>query len=94
MLLSIRCREDKSGVAAEALRRAKFKFPGRQKVVSSRNWGFTGIPTDDFLQWKAEGRLEERGLHVHVRNNRGALAEREADHIFEHAPRVAHVPVH
>jgi ribosomal protein L16/L10AE len=24
--------------AAEALRRAKFKFPGRQKVVASRNW--------------------------------------------------------
>jgi ribosomal protein L16/L10AE len=22
----------------EALRRAKFKFPGRQKIVESRNW--------------------------------------------------------
>jgi ribosomal protein L16/L10AE len=24
--------------AAEALRRAKFKFPGRQKIIASKNW--------------------------------------------------------
>lgn len=24
--------------AEEAMRRAKFKFPGRQKIVQSRNW--------------------------------------------------------
>ena len=24
--------------AQEAMRRAKFKFPGRQKIVESRNW--------------------------------------------------------
>ncbi len=27
-----------AAVAEEALRRAKFKFPGRQKIVASRNW--------------------------------------------------------
>jgi hypothetical protein len=31
---------DGGGVAQEA-RRAKFKFAGRQKIVVSRNWGFT-----------------------------------------------------
>eukprot|EP00775_Hariotina_reticulata_P006623 gene6623-6851_t len=31
ILLSIRCKDNHAAVAAEALRRAKFKFPGRQK---------------------------------------------------------------
>jgi hypothetical protein len=32
VLLSVRCKDNHAHVAAEALRRAKFKFPGRQKV--------------------------------------------------------------
>lgn len=38
ILLSIRCKDNHGVVAEEALRRAKFKFPGRQKIVASRNW--------------------------------------------------------
>ena len=38
ILLSIRCKDNHAVVAEEALRRAKFKFPGRQKIVASRNW--------------------------------------------------------
>lgn len=38
ILLSIRCKDAHTAVAEEALRRAKFKFPGRQKIVVSRNW--------------------------------------------------------
>ncbi|KAL9386759.1 hypothetical protein Peur_019883 [Populus x canadensis] len=29
------------GLAQEALRRVKFKFPGRQKIIGSRKWVFT-----------------------------------------------------
>lgn len=53
--------------AAEALRRAKFKFPGRQKVVASRNWGFTPYSRDDYVQWRKEGRLVNCGVHAQVR---------------------------
>ncbi|KAM1162633.1 hypothetical protein ACFX13_001675 [Malus domestica] len=38
VLLSVRCKESKKSHAAEALRRAKFKFPGRQKIIESRKW--------------------------------------------------------
>ena len=38
ILLSIRCKDNHAIIAEEALRRAKFKFPGRQKIVASRNW--------------------------------------------------------
>merc|ERR1719458_1910774 len=41
VLVSIRTQEAKVQIAAEALRRAKFKFAGRQKVHVSAFWGFS-----------------------------------------------------
>ncbi|CAN1241373.1 60S ribosomal protein L10 [Linum perenne] len=38
VLLSVRCKDHHSHHAQEALRRAKFKFPGRQKIIVSRKW--------------------------------------------------------
>ena len=38
VLLSVRCKDANSHHAQEALRRAKFKFPGRQKIILSRKW--------------------------------------------------------
>ncbi|GMP48842.1 hypothetical protein CsSME_00016056 [Camellia sinensis var. sinensis] len=38
VLLSVRCKDGNSHHAQEALRRAKFKFPGRQKIIVSRKW--------------------------------------------------------
>lgn len=43
ILLSIRCKDNHGVIAEEALRRAKFKFPGRQKIVASRNWWVAGL---------------------------------------------------
>merc|ERR1719310_2046927 len=50
ILLSIRCSADNVKHAKEALRRAKFKFPGRQKVFVSRNFGFTPIVKSDYYR--------------------------------------------
>ena len=38
VLLSVRCKDANNIHAQEALRRAKFKFPGRQKIIVSRKW--------------------------------------------------------
>ena len=38
VLLSVRCKDNNAAHASEALRRAKFKFPGRQKIIESRKW--------------------------------------------------------
>jgi ribosomal protein L16/L10AE len=43
VLMSIRTREDKVHGAVEALRRAGFKIPGRQKIHVSDFWGFTKV---------------------------------------------------
>ncbi|KAL5343370.1 ribosomal protein L10e/L16 [Aspergillus crustosus] len=42
-LISVRTSDRHVSVAVEALRRAMYKFPGRQSVVVSRLWGFTGV---------------------------------------------------
>jgi len=49
ILMSVRCKDQHAQVAQEALRRAKFKFPGRQKIIESRNWGFTSYTRADFI---------------------------------------------
>lgn len=55
--------------AHEAMRRAKFKFPGRQKIITSNKWGFTAFARDDFLQYRAEGRLQNDGVHCNLITN-------------------------
>jgi large subunit ribosomal protein L10e len=41
ILMSIRTKPNYLDQALEALRRAKFKYPGRQKVFISKKFGFT-----------------------------------------------------
>ncbi|CAI2380293.1 unnamed protein product [Moneuplotes crassus] len=41
ILMSIRCKTSNVKAATEALRRAKFKYPGRQKIFVSYKYGFT-----------------------------------------------------
>ena len=74
VLMSIRCREEKKQVAVEALRRAKMKFPGRQKIYVSDNWGFTKFTKDEYVKYKEQGRLIPQGVHVRWLSSRGSLS--------------------
>ncbi|KAK9820737.1 hypothetical protein WJX74_008150 [Apatococcus lobatus] len=82
ILLSIRCKDTHAAAAAEALRRAKFKFPGRQKIVTSRNWGFTSFKREDYVAMKKTGRVIPDGVNAKLLNNHGPIAARDPDHIF------------
>lgn len=73
ILISVRCREDKCESAVEALRRAKFKFPGRQKIHVSSKWGFTKFKKEDYVKYKSEGRLVPDGVSVKWLSSRGPL---------------------
>lgn len=89
------CRRDQhSATACEALRRAKFKFPGRQKIIISRSWGFTPYAKEDFVQWKQEGRLINSGVHATLVDHKGLLTEREPGQIFTQPSHIAHTPNH
>ena len=57
----------------EALRRAKVKFPGRQKIHISKKWGFTKFNVDEFENMVAEKRLIPDGCGVKYIPNCGPL---------------------
>merc|ERR1711862_133334 len=73
VLLSIRTKEEKCQIAVEALRRAKFKFAGRQKVHVSSKFGFTPFKKDEYQKWKDMGRLIPNGQDVKWLSSNGPL---------------------
>uniref|UniRef100_A0A2K5JV98 Uncharacterized protein n=1 Tax=Colobus angolensis palliatus TaxID=336983 RepID=A0A2K5JV98_COLAP len=64
----------------EALRRAKFKFPGRQKIHISKKWGFTKFNADEFEDMVAEKLLIPDGCGVKYIPSRGPLDKWRALH--------------
>ena len=73
-ILSIRTKDQHKGAVFEALRRAKFKFPGRQKIMLSRKWGFTKYDRADYIQYKGEGRFRSDGVGVQFLGDHGPLS--------------------
>ncbi|XDB54466.1 hypothetical protein AB1E18_007934 [Capra hircus] len=57
VIMSIRTKLQNKEHVIEALRRAKFKFPGRQKIHISKKWGFTKFNADEFEDKVAKKRL-------------------------------------
>ena len=60
-IISIRAKDDKKQVVIEALRRAKMKFPGRQKIVGSKKWGFTKWTREEYAEMRQSGKLVPAG---------------------------------
>jgi large subunit ribosomal protein L10e len=73
ILLSVRARDVHKPVVMEALRRAKYKFPGRQRLCESQNWGFTKLKREKYEQYEKEGRLVPDGVTVKVLPTKGKL---------------------
>jgi len=57
ILLSVRCKDSNAHVIQEALRRARYKFPGRQKIIISKKWGFTNVNREAYLKLKEDKRV-------------------------------------
>ncbi|NP_001412746.1 large ribosomal subunit protein uL16 [Nicotiana tabacum] len=82
VLLSVRCKDGNANHAQEALRRAKFKFPGRQKIIVSRKWGFTKFSRTDYLKYKSENRIVPDGVNAKLLGCHGRLAARQPGRAF------------
>nr|P45633.1 RecName: Full=Large ribosomal subunit protein uL16; AltName: Full=60S ribosomal protein L10; AltName: Full=QM protein homolog [Zea mays]AAA17419.1 QM protein [Zea mays] len=82
VLLSVRCKDNNAAHASEALRRAKFKFPARQKIIESRKWGFTKFSRADYLKYKSEGRIVPDGVNAKLLANHGRLEKRAPGKAF------------
>jgi hypothetical protein len=57
VILSVRTKENNAPVVMEALRRARYKFPGRQKIIVSKKWGFTNVNKQDYMKLKEEKKV-------------------------------------
>jgi len=76
IIFSLRTKEANEAHAVEALRRARYKFPGRQKVIVSRNWGFTPYAKAQYQELRAQNRIIPDGSYCKVVNNHGRLSEK------------------
>jgi large subunit ribosomal protein L10e len=75
ILFSVRTRDSYRAIAVEALRRSTYKFPGRQKIIVSKNWGFTPLRRDEYAQMKQAGRVYIDGAYVQFLRNKGKLED-------------------
>jgi large subunit ribosomal protein L10e len=91
IILSVRAKESNKANVIEALRRARAKFPGRQKVVLSRKMGFTKFNKDEYENLKEEGRLKMDGSHVQYLKQAGPLVRSGAPWAAVAAPSAAAV---
>merc|ERR1712000_155897 len=73
ILISVRTLDANKANCVEALRRAKYKFPGRQKILVSDKWGFTKYTREEFQAHRANQKLINDGCNVKFKNGRGPL---------------------
>jgi len=84
ILISVRTRLSNRKHAVEALRRCKYKFPGRQNVTVSNKWGFTDLTRVEYKLLKDAGRLISDGVQVRVKKAQGKLNEQS--NVLPNAP--------
>ena len=77
IIYSMRSKDANRDHVIEALRRCKFKIPGRQLIVESRNWGFCKMTREEYEARRDTNdgeSLEHQGTFARVRSQKGALA--------------------
>ena len=75
IIFSVRSKDANKAQVMEGLRRAGYKFPGRQNIAVSNKWGFTKFTREQYGTLKAQGRVIDKGIHIHPRNGNGSLSK-------------------
>jgi large subunit ribosomal protein L10e len=83
IIISVRAKDVNDKHVIEALRRAKFKFPGRQKIMLSKKWGFTKFNRDVYVRGRKDGWICPDGVTVKYIPEHGRISEK--NHVT-HAP--------
>ena len=86
IILSIRTKDANAAVVQEALRRARYKFPGRQKIIVSRKWGFTNVNREEYLKLKEEKRVLQYVFNV-IRGDVSLTSYRDGAYVQYIRPR-------
>ena len=56
-------------------RLTSWQFPGRQKIIVSKNWGFTPLKRQEYIDLRQEGKVKIDGAYVQFLRNKGNLAD-------------------
>lgn len=75
IMFSVRSKMQHKDKVIEALRRASYKFAGRQHIVVSNKWGFTPFLLEEYAKLRAADRLYDQGNHVTLKSGHGLLSE-------------------
>jgi len=86
IIVSLRIRDVNAHHAIEALRRAKFKFPGRQKIMRSNKWGFTQWDRELYARGRKEGWIAKDGVTCKYNPEHGPLTEKNCGSIPADVP--------
>jgi len=73
IILSIRSKDSNKAIVMEALRRAQYKFPGRQKIIVSKKWGFTALSRGEYTAQRNSGLLVQDGCYLQFIKPAGPL---------------------
>ncbi|UYV61896.1 rpl10 [Cordylochernes scorpioides] len=74
ILMSVRTKLGNREPAREALRRSKFKLPGRQYIIDSNKWGFSKWTREEYQEMRSDGRLIADGANCKYISQHGPLA--------------------
>ena len=75
VILSIRTKDANRPVAIEALRRSRYKFAGRQKIIVSKKWGFTDLSREEYMNARDSNRVIKDGCHLKYIANHGPVLD-------------------
>lgn len=73
IIMSVRSKTANKAHCIEALRRAKYKFPGRQNIHVSSKFGFSQITEQEYNKYKNEHRLITDGINVKRKRAHGPI---------------------
>ena len=76
VLVSVRCKDVNGPSVIEALRRAKYKFPGRQKILKSTKWGFTEYSREEYVKGRQAKWIQNDGNGAKYIRAHGPLTQK------------------
>lgn len=75
VLMSVRTKDSNQAAAIECLRRSRYKFPGQQKIIISKKWGFTPLDREEYVKRRETGQVKDDGAYVKFLTPKGSLEQ-------------------
>ena len=73
VIMSVRTKDVTKATCIEGLRRARYKFPGQQKIIISKKWGFTNLNREEYVVKRNAGEVKDDGAFVKFLSKKGNL---------------------